>query len=192
MSDRIFLHICCAPCLTVVQPSLESEGWGLTGYFYNPNIHPWREWERRLSTLRDYAPAAGIEVVFAEDYPLEDNLSGLLASSPRCLSCYDQRLGATAKKASEMGFTHFSTTLMLSPYQDADLLRKAGEKAAGEHSVEFVYYDLRSRYHESISRSRSAGLYRQPYCGCVFSERDRYAHGGGAAGRHLSRGRELR
>jgi predicted adenine nucleotide alpha hydrolase (AANH) superfamily ATPase len=185
VNDRLLLHVCCAPCLSAVQPHFEGEGWLLTGYFRNPNIHPWKEWERRRSALRDFVPAAGLEMIWDEGYPLEDNLSMLLGSSPRCSACYEDRLGAAARKAAATGIGNFSSTLVLSPYQDHGLLRDIGGKVAEDNGVEFVYADLRRLYPESVRLSRSLGLYRQQYCGCVFSERDRFAAvsaGGGRTG----------
>jgi predicted adenine nucleotide alpha hydrolase (AANH) superfamily ATPase len=193
MSDALLLHICCAPCLTVTQSWFGSGGWQLTGYFCNPNIHPWSEWERRASALRSYAPTAGLDVIYEEEYPLEANLARLLSSSPRCAACYEDRLGAAAGKAAAAGFGHFSTTLLLSPYQDHGLLRRAGEKAGDEHGVRFEYADLRGLYPESVAISRKLGIYRQRYCGCVFSERDRFAPCGSPGGRDkVRRDGELR
>lgn len=177
MSDRLLLHICCAPCLTATSAWFRYEGWQITGFFDNPNIHPWSEWERRASALRSYAPSIGLEVIYVEDYPLEQSLARLLSTSPRCLACYEDRLGAAAGKAAELGIGRFSTTLLLSPYQDRDLLVRAGARAGAGHGVEFVDADLRSLYPESVRLSRSLGLYRQRYCGCIFSERDRFRPG---------------
>ncbi len=176
MSDDLLLHVCCAPCLTATAPALAAEGWSLTGFFRNPNIHPLSEWRRRRDALASFAPAIGLEILFDDAYPLEENLRELLgAGGSRCAACYRDRLGAAAARAADLGFGFFTSTLLLSPWQDHGLLRAAGEEAAGISGVEFVYRDLRPHYRESVAISRAAGMYRQPYCGCIFSERDRYS-----------------
>lgn len=170
----LLLHTCCAPCLTVVHRSLTEEGFNVTSFFYNPNIHPWKERERRLSALERYSADMGIPLVVDGAYPLEENLRMLLEAENRCAACFSDRLEATAGRASEMGIGHFSTTLSVSPYQDQDLIRRTGARAQQLHGGSFIYRDYRELYRESVELSREAGLYRQPYCGCVLSERDRY------------------
>ncbi len=174
MPDRIFLHICCAPCSTVVVPGLREEGFEVSGYFYNPNIHPWSEYRRRLDTLESWAAGESLDLVTGDGYPLEDNLGLLLSAGNRCAACFEDRLEATARKAMELGFGSFSTTLTVSPWQDHDLLRGAGESVAVSTGLRFVYRDWRPLYRRATGISRQLGLYRQPYCGCVMSERDRY------------------
>lgn len=147
----------------------------MTSFFYNPNIHPWKERERRLSALEQYSADEGIRLEADTAYPLEENLRMLLDAGNRCQACFADRLEATAGKASEMGMDHFSTTLSVSPYQDQDLIMQAGARAAELHGVQFIYRDFRDLYRESVRLSRQAGLYRQPYCGCILSERDRYS-----------------
>ncbi len=170
----MLLHACCGPCATVVLERLESIGWEPTALFHNPNIHPWKERERRLQALRDLCCARGTDLLVDDDYPLEENLRMLLSAGSRCLACFRERLGATAARAASMGFPAFSTTLSVSPYQDHRLIVRAGEEAASASGVSFVYHDHRPGYRESIAVSREMGLYRQPYCGCVMSERERY------------------
>ncbi len=175
MTGRVLLHACCAPCLTVTGPFLRDEGMEPTALYYNPNIHPWREWKLRMDTLKSWTGAEGIPLVTVESYPLEENVRMLLSSTPRCRACLADRLGATARAALAEGYKAFSTTLMLSPYTDHALLRDTGRAASSETGVEFVYSDLRALYPRSVELSRQAGLYRQPYCGCIFSERDRFS-----------------
>jgi predicted adenine nucleotide alpha hydrolase (AANH) superfamily ATPase len=170
----LLLHVCCGPCMTVVHETLSGEGFTVTGYFYNPNIHPWKERERRLTALSEYASDRGIPLDVDNGYPLEENLRMLLDAENRCSACFQDRLSATAARASQLGIPGFSTTLSVSPYQDQALIRLAGSAAGELHGVEFVYRDFRDLYRESVRLSREAGMYRQPYCGCVFSERDRY------------------
>lgn len=177
MKRRLLLHVCCAPCMTVTEPFLGEQGYESTAFFYNPNIHPWREWKQRLDTLEEWVSRTGTPLVVDRSYPLEENVSMLMRSDPRCSACFADRLSIAAGKAVECGFDAFSTTLMLSPYADHALLRSAGEEASNRTGVPFAYIDLRHLYGRSVELSRAAGLYRQPYCGCIFSERDRFARG---------------
>ena len=160
--------------MTVVQKALSREGFDITAFFYNPNIHPWKERQRRLETLTAYSGSEGIPLETVEAYPLEENIRMLLEAENRCHACFEDRLSATAEKANEMGIHAFSTTLSVSPYQNQEQIERAGEKAALKAGVEFVYRDYRKLYKDSVRISRENGMYRQPYCGCVFSERDRY------------------
>ena len=168
------LHICCAPCATAVLENLRNSGYDVTGYFYNPSIHPWKEFKRRLDALKEWAPSVELPVIYYEEYPLEDNIRMLLNGDNRCFSCFADRMVKTAELAFEVGIGLFTSTLSVSPYQNHELLRKAGEKASDLLDVRYLYRDFRGSYRKSIELSRVAGMYRQPYCGCVFSERDRY------------------
>jgi epoxyqueuosine reductase len=174
----MLLHVCCAPCSTVVLESFRAEGWAVTAFFHNPNIHPWSEWKRRLDAVAAYTGQLGVPLEADRSYPLEENLRRLLGAATRCAACYSERLHATAAKAVALGIGSFSTTLSVSPYQDQELLRASGGEAALETGTGFVYRDFRPLYRESVRISRETGLYRQPYCGCVMSERDRYHPGG--------------
>ena len=92
----------------------------------------------------------------------------------RCAYCYEHRIEGTARYAAENGFSHFSTTLLVSPYQDHDGIARAAEKYAAEYGVEFLYRDFRPNFRAGNQRARELGFYMQKYCGCVFSEQDRY------------------
>jgi predicted adenine nucleotide alpha hydrolase (AANH) superfamily ATPase len=175
MNEPLLLHVCCAPCSTVVQESFREEGWAVTAFFHNPNIHPWSEWKRRLDAVTAYTGQMEIPLESDLSYPLEENLKLLLGAALRCRACFAERLRATAVKAAALGIGNFSTTLSVSPYQDQELIAATGESAAAATGTVFVYRDFRNRYQESVRLSRELGLYRQPYCGCVMSERDRYA-----------------
>jgi len=163
--------------MTVVQQGFRNDGFEVTAFFRNPNIHPWKELCRRLEAVEEYSTELGLPLEVDPSYPIEDYLTMLLSAEDRCRACFDERLSATAGKAAEMGIGLFSTTLSVSPYQDQEAIIKAGETAGTEYGVKFVYRDFRSLYRESIRISREAGMYRQPYCGCIFSERDRYLKG---------------
>lgn len=174
MKENILLHLCCAPCATAVLEDLRADGYEVTGFFYNPSIHPWKEFRRRLDAVREWAPSVDLQMIYHEAYPLEDNIRMLLGSDNRCLSCFTDRMKKTAELATEMGIGLFTSTLSVSPYQNHELLRRAGEIVAAPLDVHYQYNDFRGSYRRSIELSRGAGMYRQPYCGCVFSERDRY------------------
>lgn len=160
--------------MTVVCEQLQREGFEITAFFYNPNIHPWKERERRLGALTAYAYSKNIPLEIDEEYPLEENIKMLLDAENRCYACFQDRLSATADKARELGIDNFSTTLSVSPYQNQSFIMEAGKSAEKRSGVRFVYRDFREFYRESTRISREADMYRQPYCGCVFSERDRY------------------
>ena len=174
MSRKILLHMCCAPCATAVLEELRSEGYDVYGYFYNPSIHPWKEFQRRLGAVKEWAPSVNLPMIYSEDYPLEENIKMLLSARNRCLSCFSDRMEKTAEVALNQGFQLFTSTLSVSPYQNHELLKEAGNSAAARLGVKYFYKDFRKSYKRSIKLSRDADLYRQPYCGCVFSERDRY------------------
>lgn len=174
MKSSILLHICCAPCATAVLEKLREEMFSVSGYFYNPSIHPWKELQRRLDAVKTWAPQMNLPVVYSEEYEPEANVRMLLDAENRCQICFNDRLFATAREAARQGINQFTTTLTVSPYQNQDMIQEAGRKAAEESGIEYVHRDFREYYRNSIAISREQGLYRQPYCGCLFSERDRY------------------
>lgn len=175
MSKRLLLHNCCAPCTIHPLAVLRDEGWEVEGWFYNPNIHPYREWQHRRDTLAEYAKLVDLPVTWVEGYDLNEFLREALAAGPeRCLSCYRRRLSAAAKAAREGGYDAFSTTLLVSPYQKHDEVRRLGEELARQEGVSFVYRDFRPGFRAAQAKAKELGLYRQPYCGCIFSERERY------------------
>lgn len=174
MKNGLLLHACCAPCATVAVLEYRGAGHEPTLYFHNPNIHPYMEFRRRLQTFEEWASMRGIPFLTDSGYPLEENVSMLLSGTPRCALCFSERLSSAARLASEKGFSAFGTTLSVSPYQDQELIVRAGSEAGLQYGVDFIHIDCRARYRESVQISRALGLYRQPYCGCVFSERDRY------------------
>jgi len=145
------------------------------GYFYRSNIHPFTECERRAQTLRDYAQQTSLEVIFDRSYDLEGFLQKLVfRESERCQICYHERLKSTALMARRGKFDAFSTTLLYSRYQKHDLIRAVAEEIAHQVGVPFHYEDYRVGWREGIDRSKQMGMYRQPYCGCIYSEKDRY------------------
>lgn len=175
---HLLVHICCAPCFTYPHKALVEEGHEVVGFWFNPNIHPFEEYRRRLQTLQRYQFLTGAGVIYHNEYPLEEFLRGILRwmdeGRPRCEYCYNIRLERTAKEARKMGYDAFSTTLTLSKYQSVPLIKKIGEKLSKKYGIPYFHRDFRNGWKESIRISREYDLYRQPYCGCIFSEMDRY------------------
>ena len=147
----------------------------MTGFFYNHNIHPYQEFQRRLETVRKYAQLVELEVICRDEYRLEEFLANV-ASKPaeRCLYCYASRLEAAAAEAVRLGFDAFSTSLLYSRYQKHDIIRETGERLGKKYSIPFYYADFRKGWQEGIAFSKKMELYRQQYCGCIYSEKDRY------------------
>lgn len=172
---KTLLHICCAPCSITCIDTLRSEGIEPVGLWYNPNIHPVTEYRARRDTLIQYAKDIGMELNVMDNYGLREFVRAIYpALEDRCGVCYDMRLSAAARYAAENGFESFSTTLLISPYQNHELLIETAEKAAREFGVRFLYRDFRPRFREGQAKARELGLYMQKYCGCVFSEEERY------------------
>ncbi|OPZ51211.1 MAG: hypothetical protein BWY92_00331 [Firmicutes bacterium ADurb.BinA052] len=173
---RLLLHSCCAPCTTFCLKALRADGHEVSGYFFNPNIHPYTEFRRRLDTFREYCSSQGYSAAIDETYGLRHFLSEVGQDiEGRCAQCYRMRLYAAAELARKLGADAFTTTLLISPYQNHELLRRVADQAAEAAGVPFAYYDFRPGYRESVRLSREMGLYRQPYCGCIFSEEERYS-----------------
>ncbi len=170
----IALHACCGPCLIEPLESLRAED-DVVIVYANPNIDSEAEYELRRDTLLGYAAAAGAAVVEIEyDHAAwRDAVAGREQDPPaRCAACYELRLGMTARWAATHGIESLATTLTVSPYQDAESIRKAGERAAEASRIAYVHRDFRNRYSQAIARARELGLYRQNYCGCEYSKRE--------------------
>ena len=172
---KLLLHICCGPCAIYPVKELRSSGVEVTGLFYNHNIHPYTEYKLRMEALKKYAELVELEVIYREEYRLEEFLSQV-AGEPqaRCAYCYRSRMEETAKSAAELGFPAFSSTLLYSRYQNQELIREFGVKLGERYGVRFHYEDFRTGWQEGINLSKEMGLYRQKYCGCIYSEKERY------------------
>jgi epoxyqueuosine reductase len=177
---KILLHICCAPCAIFPLQILRGEGNEVCGLFYNPNIHPYIEYRRRLDTLTVYAAQEGFTVIRDENYPIEVFLRQVaFREEERCLYCYNLRLSHTARIAKRGCFDAFTTTLLYSRYQKHDHIRKVAEEVAETHNIPFLYRDFREGWSEGVRVSKEIGMYRQSYCGCIYSEKERYCLGTG-------------
>ena len=173
---KLLLHTCCAPCSVYCIDTLRKENIEPTIYWYNPNIHPYMEYKSRRDCLKDYTEFIGVKAIFEEDYGLREFCENVVADlENRCQNyCYKVRLTQTAKYAIENGYDTISTTLLVSPYQKHDILKKQAEEIAKEYGLNFLYRDFRVGFREGQAKARELGLYMQKYCGCIFSEEDRY------------------
>ncbi len=172
---KILMHLCCGPCTAYPLAVLRDQGHDVSGYFYNPNIHPFREFARRLAALKELAAGTGLGVAYVEEYGLTEYLRQVVHhEEKRCLLCYEMRLTAAARHARETGADAFTSSLLYSKYQQHALIRSAGERLAAEYGVAFYYQDFRIGWQQGIDMAVAMGLYRQPYCGCIYSERERY------------------
>ena len=171
----VLMHTCCAPCsLSCIDP-LRAEGIEPVAFWYNPNIHPWKEYEARRDCLLSYAPTIEMQVIVDEDYGLRTFVEHVASDiDHRCSYCNQHRLEETARNAAEHGYESFTSTLLASLYQDHDGIKAAAEKYARQYGVEFLYRDFRPNFRAGNQRARELGFYMQKYCGCVFSEQDRY------------------
>jgi len=172
---KILLHTCCAPCLVIPLDDLRSEGHDVTALFFNPNIHPYSEYLRRLDSFTYYTKENNVPVLNHEnEQGMEHWLQEVVyREAQRCRICFNVRLDATARLAEAKGFDAFSTTLLYSRFQKHDLLKSVGEAMAEKYGIQFVYKDWRSGWNEGVRRYRKLGLYRQKYCGCIYSEKER-------------------
>ena len=172
---KTLLHICCAPCANMCIDELRQDGQELTGYWYNPNIHPFTEYRARRNCLRDYAGTIALPLVERDDYGLRPFVRAVAEDiEGRCVKCYELRLFAAAEYAAANGFDSFTSSLFISPDQNHELLKEVGERAADEFHIRFQYRDFRPLFRQGQERARELGFYMQKYCGCVFSEQERY------------------
>ena len=167
---RLLMHICCAPCSGAILQRLTDEGFQLHGSWFNPNIHPLEEWNRRKHSVEEMAAGMDLPMFWSDKYELDVWQARWEAGDPtRCGYCYESRMEQTAALAAHEGFTQFTTSLLISPWQRHDEIRKAGEAAAERHGISFLYRDFRPFYREGQNLARARGWYMQKYCGCVWS-----------------------
>ena len=173
---KLLLHTCCAPCSVYCIDSLRAEGIEPTVYWFNPNIHPYMEYKARRDTLKQYVEMIHIEAIFEENYGLKEFCKNVIVDlENRCSEyCYRVRLEQTAKYAKENGYDSFTTTLLISPYQNHEELIRIGKEVAKKYDIEFLYRDFRQGFREGQAKARELSLYMQKYCGCIFSEEERY------------------
>ena len=172
---KLLMHTCCAPCSIMCIETLGAENIKPTLYWYNPNIHPVKEYRMRKNTLTDYAKTVEVKVIYEHEYGLRRFIEGVYPNfDDRCGFCYRERLFKTAEFARDNGFDAFTSTLFVSPYQNHEFMKELATEAAEIYGVEFLYRDFRPYFKEGQEKARELGLYMQKYCGCIFSEEDRY------------------
>ena len=170
---RILVHICCGPCATYTVKRLREEGWAVTGYWFNPNIQPYGEHEKRGEALAKFAEAVSLPVIWEPGYEMVSFLREVVGHErfrERCTLCYRLRLERTARVAAGQGFEVVTTTLLISPYQDQKTIRALGEELAQAQGLAFYFENFRQGFAEHHRLAKEYDLYRQRYCGCVYSE----------------------
>ncbi len=172
---KVLLHSCCGPCTIYPLSVLQQDGLAVTGYFFNPNIHPFQEFKRRLITLEQFSSSASLPLIVEDEYGLRDFVRKVaFHEDERCQICYSLRLEKTASLAKKMGFDAFSTTLLYSKYQRHSFLVDLCRDLSVKFGISFLYRDFRAGWQSGIDRSIELNMYRQPYCGCIYSEQERY------------------
>lgn len=173
---RILLHICCGPCAIYCIDALRKKGHTVEGFFYNPNIHPLSEYDKRKEASLCVSEKLNIPIHFYREYQFKDFFRKitLYEQDDRCRLCWQLRLRHTAEFSKRENFDAFTTTLLISPYQDQDRIKDIATTLAKDYYVNFYYEDFRVGFRDSHILSKEMGLYHQKYCGCVYSERERY------------------
>jgi epoxyqueuosine reductase len=173
--STILLHTCCAPCTIFPLGRLRQAGWQVHGFFYNPHIQPYQEFQKRLTTLESFAREEDLDVIIRADYELEAFLRQVaFREHERCLYCYARRLEATARLAKKSRFDAFTTTLLYSRMQKHERICDLARQASKQFGIPFYYEDFRKGWKEGQEQARIQGMYRQQYCGCIYSEKERY------------------
>ena len=173
---KLLLHACCAPCSVYCIDTLRKEGIEPTIFWYNPNIHPYTEYKNRRNALDEYTKMLGLKCIFIDEYGLREFCKNTINKlNTRCIEyCYPVRLRKLFEYAKENGYDTVSTTLLYSIYQNHDAIKKECEKLSKEFNIDFLYRDFREGWKEGQEKARQIGIYMQKYCGCIFSEEDRY------------------
>lgn len=174
--DSVLVHTCCAHCSAYTVEYWRIQGYSVTGFWYNPNIHPFTEHNLRLEAVKKLSETMAFPLKIEESYDFKEYFRRVAGrENSRCAACFDLRLGKVARKARELGIGSFTSSLLISPHQNHELASETGQKAAAENGVVFLYADLRKRYSDSRHITKPMELYRQQYCGCIYSEYERYS-----------------
>ncbi len=173
---HILVHICCAPCFAYPHKKLKEEGHEVVGFWYNPNIHPFLEYKAREDAVKKYALLEDVEVTYAEYdlFPYLQKAIKAMEKGERCTQCYEYRLEKTATYAKEKGYDAFTTTMLVSHHQKHNEIKKIGVMLSEKHNIPFHYADFREGWSQGKAITSQYSLYRQKYCGCIFSEWERY------------------
>lgn len=172
---KILLHTCCAPCSVYPVLALREKGFDVTAFFYNPNIHPFLEFKRRLESVEYFCTMNEIPLIIEGQYQLNDFLRAIVFQEhQRCSICQSLRIEKTLGIAESLGFELFTTSLLYSRYQKHNEIKEQCETLTEKSKTAFYYEDFREGWQYGIDVSRTQGLYRQPYCGCIYSEQERF------------------
>lgn len=172
---NLLLHSCCGPCSTYPLKVLKEENVTITSFWYNTNIHPYTEYRNRYESYKLLMEKENIPTVEMDNYNIVEFTRNVYGKElERCAYCYESRMDMIARTAKEKGFDAFSTTLLVSPYQKHELLKEVCEKIARKYDINFYYRDFREGFREGQKIARDMGLYMQKYCGCIYSEAERY------------------
>jgi predicted adenine nucleotide alpha hydrolase (AANH) superfamily ATPase len=173
--SKVLIHICCAHCAAYTAEYWRQQGHDVAGFWYNPNIHPYMEHQSRLEAVKKLAEEISLPLIVTPGYDMPEFLRrAAVHYEERCGDCFEMRLQKTAQSARANGFDAFTTTLLISPHQKHGLIKETGERVAAECGTVFFYADLRKRYSDSRHITKPMDLYRQQYCGCIYSEWERY------------------
>jgi predicted adenine nucleotide alpha hydrolase (AANH) superfamily ATPase len=178
MEKQVLVHACCAPCSTYSFEKLKKDGYNPIGFFYNPNIHPEKEYLLRRDELINYAENIGFRLIIKDEAPtvwfeavkgLEDKKEG----GARCSVCFKLRLEETAKYAKDNGYEYFTTVLTISPHKNSKIINEIGNDISLKYGIKFLEEDFKKKdgFKKSIELSKNYGLYRQTHCGCIFSKK---------------------
>ncbi len=172
---KLLMHICCSNCCIYPLKTLSEKGIDVRGLWLNPNIHPYTEYRQRLESLQNLQSSWALDIEYVDHYGLKEFLRKVVNNEDeRCFFCYTMRLEETARTARKMGLDGFTTSLLVSPYQNFDMIISIGREMEKMFSIPFYIEDFRPGWKEGMKISRDLGLYRQKYCGCIYSEMERY------------------
>ncbi len=174
---KLLMHTCCGPCSIYPLQVLRDDRHQVMGFFYRNNIHPYTECLKREKTLLAFAESTDLKLIVQTGYDMETFLRSVaFREADRCVYCYHDRLATTARLAKKAKFDGFTTTLLYSRYQKHDQIRTIGEAVGRSAKIPFYYHDFRDGWTAGIEQSRQMGMYRQAYCGCIYSEKERFYH----------------
>ncbi|MFC2069513.1 epoxyqueuosine reductase QueH, partial [Chloroflexota bacterium] len=173
----VLVHVCCAHCAAYTITYWWQQGYEVSTLWYNPNIHPYLEHQQRLEAMQSIAQIIQSPLLITEKYDIANYFRQVTGhDTHRCQYCFRIRLLKTAETAQELSFNAFTTTLLISPQQKHELLLETGKQLSKDKGIEFLYVDLRTHYSDSCHITKPFNLYRQQYCGCVYSKRERYSN----------------
>ncbi len=172
---KLLMHICCSNCSILPLQHYLRAGIDIRGFWFNPNIHPYTEYSARLSAVEKLQAIWQLDIEYLDAYDLDDFLKAVVGKGQeRCAACYSVRLKKTAETARLMGLDGFTTSLLASPYQKFDMINEIGRETGQRLGITYYAEDLRKGWGLSRQLVAEFGLYRQKYCGCIYSEMERY------------------